>query len=44
MEKVSVARPATVKPQGWVDAAFGMDGPRTVTSPQMNSYIKSRIC
>ena len=37
MERVSVARMATVKPQGWVDAALGMGGPRP-TIPQLNSY------
>ena len=26
MERVSVARMVTVKPQGWVDAALGMGG------------------
>jgi len=34
MERVSVARMATVKPQGWVDAALGMGG-----FPLLNRYL-----
>ncbi|NOQ52204.1 MAG: hypothetical protein GQ578_08340 [Desulfuromonadaceae bacterium] len=37
MERVSVARMATVKPQGWVHAALGMGGTST-SAPVLNSY------
>jgi hypothetical protein len=40
MERVSVARMATVKPQGWVDAALGMGGP-SPAFPLLNRYAAS---
>ncbi|MCK4690534.1 MAG: hypothetical protein KAT20_01915, partial [Desulfuromonadales bacterium] len=38
MERVSVARMATAKPQGWVHAALGMGGAR-ISAPVLNSSI-----
>ena len=40
MERVSVARMGTAKPQGWVDAALGMGGPSPVPQ-QLNNYFSS---
>jgi hypothetical protein len=38
MERVPVARTATVKPQGWVDEALGMGGP-SAAATQLNSNV-----